>query len=57
MIDLSAAPNGKEVNIMPAMKKTREKKPAPVKDLPKLPSEQQKLIKGGGKRRVGESSE
>ena len=51
--------NGKEVNIMPAKKKTREKKPAPVKDLPKLPSEQQKLIKGGVavKRRVGESSE
>jgi hypothetical protein len=42
---------------MPAKKKTQVKKPAPVKDLPKLPSDHQKLIKGGAKRRFGESSE
>jgi hypothetical protein len=45
---------------MSAKKKTPPKKqqaPAPVRDLPKLPSEHEKLIKGGAKRRFGESSE
>jgi hypothetical protein len=43
---------------MPEKKKAPQKKqPAPVKDLPKLPSKHEKLIKGGAKRRFGESSE
>ncbi|HEX8077414.1 MAG TPA: hypothetical protein VF511_06330 [Chthoniobacterales bacterium] len=42
---------------MPEKKKAPQKKQTPVKDLPKLPADQQKVIKGGAKRRIGDSSE
>jgi hypothetical protein len=46
---------------MPEDKKTPEEAPerkAPtVKDLPEVPSEKEDMIKGGAKRRFGESSE
>ncbi|HEX8077413.1 MAG TPA: hypothetical protein VF511_06325 [Chthoniobacterales bacterium] len=42
---------------MPEKKTAPKKKAAPMKDLPKIPADQQKVIKGGAKRRLGDSSE